>query len=158
MADDPLDYERMMEDAMRGIARRALEAAARDGLPDDHHFYIAFRTAAEGVEMPAALRAQYPDEMTIVIQHRFWNLLVDDEAFEVELAFGGKRVRLRIPFAALTNFVDPPARFGLRFGAGAGAQGAVQEGAAPAPGESEGADGAPRGGEKVVSLDTFRRK
>ncbi len=160
MSDNGFNYDRMVEDAMRGVVREALVRAAAEGLPGNHHFYITFRTGADGVAIAPRLRAQYPEEMTIVVQHQYWNLSVAEDAFEIELAFGGKRERLVIPFAALTGFVDPDAQFGLRFGAdGVAAVGTGSK--APAPAATDADTPAPDGGppgEKVVSLDSFRKK
>lgn len=165
MADEPLRYAEMVEDAMRGVVRQALTEAAERGLPGEHHFYIGFLTQAPEVEMPAPLRAQYPDEMTIVLQHQFWNLLVDEHGFSVDLSFGGKRESLYVPFSALTRFVDPSVEFGLQFGKGEGAPSAPEAGgmlSAPerqAEGPAEGEAGSEKpAGEKIVSLDSFRKK
>lgn len=170
MAEDGFDYDSMVEEAMRSVAAAALAQAAARGLPGDHHFYISFRTEAGGVQIPARLKAQYPDEMTIVIQHQYWNLAAHDDAFEVELAFGGKRERLVVPYAALTGFVDPQAQFGLKFGSEARREAAERRGKAGtarrAPGAADPAEpapppsppDAPAGGEKIVSLDHFRKK
>ncbi len=162
-----LDYDRMVEDAMRGVVREALRHIAASGLPGNHHFYISFRTDAPGVSIPARLKAQYPHEITIVVQHQFWNLAIHDDAFEIELAFSGKRERLYVPFVALTGFVDPEVQFGLKFGArnekparaGAAAPGETAPASAaeaPATGGSE--KPAAGGSEKIVSLDQFRKK
>ncbi|MDX1483936.1 MAG: ClpXP protease specificity-enhancing factor SspB [Alphaproteobacteria bacterium] len=170
MADSPLNYEQMIEDAMRGVAREALREVARHGLPGDHHFYITFKTGAPEVEMPAALRAQYPEEITIVLQHQYWNLLVDEAGFSVDLAFGGKRQSLYVPFAALVSFVDPSVDFGLQFvkseaaGTAPAEAGAKPQAARPGaedggPSAKEAETGASEaGGDKVVSLDKFRKK
>ena len=110
-----LDYPRMIRDALRGVVREALALAAAEGLPDDHHFFIGFRSADPGVRMPAFLRDLHPEELTIVIQHQYWDLEVDAEAFSVTLTFGGSRHRLTVPFAAVVTFADPAVSFGLRF-------------------------------------------
>lgn len=151
------DYDLMVEDAMRGLVRRVLDRAAAEGLYGDHHFYISFRTDAPGVGMPARLKAQYPQEITVVVQHQYWNLEVGEDGFSVELAFGGKRERLDVPFAALTGFADPSAKFGLKFGAeqwAPEAAGSGMDSAAPAPQPEAAAAPA----QKVVSLDQFRKK
>ena len=115
MAQDLFHYDKMVETALRGVAREALARAARDGLPGDHHFYVSFRTAAPGVVLPPQLLAKFPEEMTIVLQHQFWGLEVGDEAFSVSLSFGGRLEQLTIPFAAIAAFSDPSVKFGLQF-------------------------------------------
>lgn len=115
MDADPLDYTRLVQRALTGVVRDALRVAAEDGLPGEHHFYLAFLTGAEGVELPQRLRSEYPNDMTIVIQHLFWDLAVDEEKFSVTLRFGGTPEHIVVPFSALTSFVDPAASFGLRF-------------------------------------------
>lgn len=115
MAESGLRYDKMVEDALRGVVRDALAQTAREGLSGDHHFYITFRTRQAGVEIPMHVRARHPDEMTIVIQHQYWGLEVDEDGFEVTLSFSGKSERLCIPFAAVTGFADPSAKFGLQF-------------------------------------------
>lgn len=114
--DEPsLDYERLLQDALRGLVRRVLAQVAEDGLPGAHHFYLSFATQAPGVELPSSLRQQHPDELTIVLQHQFANLVVDDDAFSLTLYFSGRPCSLTVPFAALIAFSDPAASFGLRF-------------------------------------------
>jgi hypothetical protein len=115
LSSDSIDYQRLVEDALRDVVRRVLADVAEQGLPGDHHFYIGFRTGHPGVVMPRSLRDLYPEEMSLILQHRFWNLAVDDDGFAVELTFSGSRHRLEIPFAALTMFADPSAEFALRF-------------------------------------------
>jgi hypothetical protein len=117
MSEEGLRYDSMVENALRGVVRRALAYAAERGLPGDHHFYISFRTTHPGVDIPAALRARYPEEMTIVLQHQFWGLDVGEEAFGVTLSFSDVPERLTVPFAAITAFADPSVRFGLQFDA-----------------------------------------
>jgi hypothetical protein len=112
--EDPLDYARLVREALRDVPRQALRLAASEGLPGEHHFYLTFRTDAPGVELPAGLRQRYPLEMTIVLQQQFWGLEVGDDAFSVTLRFGGAPQRVTIPLAALTAFVDPSVPFGLR--------------------------------------------
>ena len=119
MSQNTLDYERLVDGALKGVVREALALAGRRGLPGSHHFYITFKTAHPGVELSDALRGRYPDEMTIVLQHQFWGLEVNEDAFEVTLSFSGVSERLKIPYAALTAFVDPSVKFGLQFRAGA---------------------------------------
>lgn len=115
MAEDGLRYDKMVEEALRGVVRDALKVTAQHGLMGDHHFYITFRTRHPGIELPAHILARHPDEMTIVLQHQFWGLEVDHDGFEVTLSFSGVSERLRIPFASVTGFADPSAKFGLQF-------------------------------------------
>jgi len=122
MTLERIDYPALIQEALRDAVRRVLEQVAEHGLPGEHHFYIGFRTDFPGVEVPRFAREQYPQEMTIILQHQFWGLEVTPEAFSVVLTFGGSRHRLTVPFAALTTFADPSADFGLRFGAAASAE------------------------------------
>lgn len=115
MNEDLLGYNEMVEQAMRSVVRKALERAAKGGLPGTHHFYITFRTDHPDVMIPTRLTEQYPEEMTIVLQHQFWGLQPDDEGFDVELSFNRQHEHLRIPYAALITFADPSVNFGLQF-------------------------------------------
>ncbi len=111
-----IDYEALAQDAMRGVIRAVLTRVAKDSaLPGDHHFYISFDTQAPGVSLSKRLKEKYPHEMTIVLQHRFWDLSVTDERFEVKLTFDGIPERLVVPFAAIKVFFDPSVRYGLQF-------------------------------------------
>ena len=110
-----LSYERMVENALRGVLREALKITAAQGLPGQHHFYITFDTTAPDVQIAASLKALHPNEMTIVLQHQFWDLQVHDEHFEITLSFNSVSQRLIVPFAAVTAFADPHAKFGLQF-------------------------------------------
>jgi hypothetical protein len=110
-----LSYERMVEDALRGVLRQALKITEAQGLPGAHHFYITFDTTHPDVDIAQSLRALHPNEMTIVLQHQFWDLKVFEEHFEITLSFSGVSQRLVIPFAAVTAFADPHAKFGLQF-------------------------------------------
>jgi hypothetical protein len=110
-----IDYEALQSDAMRSVVRAVLARTAKSGLPGDHHFYISFDTTAQGVSLSKRLKEKYPTEMTIVLQHRFWDLSVSEERFEVKLTFDGIPERLVVPFAALKVFFDPSVRFGLQF-------------------------------------------
>lgn len=110
-----LSYEKMVEDALRGVLRQALQITAAQGLPGSHHFYITFDTTHPDVKIADTLRAQHPNEMTIVLQHQFWDLKVQQDLFEITLSFSGVSQRLIIPFAAVTAFADPHAKFGLQF-------------------------------------------
>src|ERR1700760_2152447 len=114
MATDHIRYDVLARDALRGVLRKVLADAAEHGLPGDHHFSITFMSTAPGVKLPPRLLAQYPEEMTIILQHQFWDLVVNEERFEVGLSFGGIPERLVIPFSAITSFRDPAAEFGLK--------------------------------------------
>jgi uncharacterized protein len=114
----PIDYIRydvLAQEALRGVVRTILADTAKKGLPGEHHFYISFNTCAEGVRLSPRMLGQYPKEMTVVLQHQFWDLTVSDIAFEVGLSFGGIPERLVIPFAAIKGFFDPSVQFGLQF-------------------------------------------
>ncbi len=167
MSEDALKYDRMVEDALRTVVRRALTLVAENGLPGDHNFYITFRTGNSGVEMPDHLREHYPGEMTIVMQHQFWGLDVGEDAFAVTLTFSGAPERLSIPFEAISAFADPSVRFALQFDLGdedeidSGDE--ADSAATETPGEN--ADDEPTKAEKgdaasdkVVTLDTFRNR
>ena len=156
--DSLLPYQQWTEDAQRLVMMRALAYAAEHGLPGGHHFYISFRTAIPGVVIPARLLAQYPEEMTIVLQHQFWDLKVDEAAgrFSVGLSFSGVGSILQIPFGAITAFADPHVHVGLRFAPQPAADAAVPPAVADA---AEEADAIPPAEEpQVVSLDAFRRR
>lgn len=153
-----LPYARWAEEAMRAVVADALSYAAAHGLPGEHHFYITFRTNAPGVSLPGHLKAKYPEEMTIVLQHRFWDLKIDRQAgvFSVGLSFGGVPASLVVPLKAVTAFADPHVRFGLRFQAESAA---VAEGAEAAPDKpAVEAEAAPVAQPQVVRLDAFRRR
>ena len=158
MPEERLKYERLVEDALRGVVRQALEEVAARGLPGEHHFYITFRTSDPGVVMPEHLRTKYPQDMTIVLQNQFWGLEVGDTAFAVTLSFNDQHERMTVPFASISGFADPAVKFGLQFemgepealakGAGSAARETKKPAAAPTDGK--GAD--------VVTLDAFRKK
>jgi len=112
---DQIRYDLLTQQALRGVVRDVLTETAKKGLPGDHHFYISFDTTADGVRMSERLRAQYPNEMTIILQHQFWDLKVGDDEFEVGLSFGGVPERLSVPFEAINGFFDPSVQFGLQF-------------------------------------------
>jgi hypothetical protein len=112
---DQIRYDLLTQDALRGVVRSVLLDAAKKGLPGDHHFYISFDTRAEGVRLSDRLRTQYPEEMTIILQHQFWDLKVGEEEFEVGLSFGGIPERLAVPFESINGFFDPSVQFGLQF-------------------------------------------
>lgn len=162
-----LPYDQWAEEALRQVVVRALEHAAREGLPGGHHFYITFRTDHPGVELPARLRAQFPQEMTIVLQHQFWDLRVDEAGgtFSVGLSFGGVPTTLALPFASITAFIDPEVRFGLHFrpaempaAAQPGGKALAPRPAEPEPEAQPEAPAAEPAAPQVVSLDAFRRR
>jgi hypothetical protein len=115
MAQDQIRYDLHVQEALRGVVRKVIAEVAREGLPGDHHFYISFRTNFPGVRLSARMRERYPDDMTIVLQHQFWDLTVTDQAFEVGLSFSTVPERLVVPFEAVTGFFDPSVDFGLKF-------------------------------------------
>ena len=159
MSDTPPDslipYDEIVQEALRAVVGRVLGQIAQTGtLPGDHHFYITFKTAAAGVDIPSHLIARFPDEMTIVLQNKFWDLKVYDDAFEVGLSFNAIPARLFVPFAAISGFVDPAVNFALQF--------QVQgEGDDPAAHDVAGND-APfepvEDGSNVVAVDFKRKK
>lgn len=113
--DQTIDYEALAQDAMRGVVRTILMRIAKTGLPGEHHFYISFDTLAAGTSISKRLKEKYPEEMTIVLQHRFWDLAVTEDRFEVKLTFDGIPERLVVPFTAIKVFFDPSVRYGLQF-------------------------------------------
>jgi hypothetical protein len=115
MTKDLIRYDLLVQEALKGVVRKVLIDAGKDGLPGEHHFYVSFRTDFPGVRLSSRLREKYPQEMTIVLQHQFWDLGITDHAFEVGLSFSGVPERLLIPFDALTGFFDPSVQFGLKF-------------------------------------------
>jgi hypothetical protein len=162
MAEDHLRYDILAQEALRGVVRKVLTEVSRTGLPGEHHFFISFMTRAPGVRISEKLLGQYDKEMTIVIQNQYWDLKVTDTGFEVGLSFDGIAETLVIPFSAIKGFFDPSVQFGLQFDPATAPGGAAIEDAddetiaglsAAAPeGDSEAS------GEKVVSLDAFRKK
>ena len=114
MATDLIRYDLLVQDALRSVVRRVLADTARSGLPGEHHFNIAFKTQAAGVVVPASIKARFPDEMSIILQHEFWDLAVSQDAFEVSLNFSRRPERLTIPFDAITGFTDPSVPFGFK--------------------------------------------
>jgi hypothetical protein len=131
---DHIRYDLLTQKALRGVVRDVLAEAARKGLPGEHHFFVSFDTRAEGVRLSERMRAQYPEEMTIVLQHQFWDLTVDEQGFSVGLSFGGVPEKLAVPFAAIKGFFDPSVQFGLQFEEIAeGEASQPAPGAAPAP-------------------------
>jgi uncharacterized protein len=131
MSVDHIRYDILAQEALRGVVRRVLIDAAKKGLPGEHHFFISFNTLAPGVRMSDRLRAQHPEEMTIVLQHQFWDLTIAEHAFEVGLSFNGVAERLLIPFDAIKEFVDPSVQFGMKFDTAAEGAPAAAEPVAP---------------------------
>ena len=149
-----IDYGTLMHRAMRGLIQTVLSEVAEHGLPGAHHFFITFDTRAPKVEMADWLKARYPEEMTIVIQHWFENLVVTDEGFSITLNFGNQPEPLVIPFDAVLTFVDPSVEFGLRFES----QDSDEEDEDDEDGdEPQGEPEKPRVEAEVVSLDKFRK-
>jgi uncharacterized protein len=136
MATDHIRYDILAQEALRGVVRQVLADAAKNGLPGKHHFYISFDTRADGVRLSTRTLAQYPEEMTIVLQHQFWDLVVTETGFEVGLSFGGIPERLVIPFAAVKGFFDPSVEFGLQFEETADSSGEVASDSAAAASDS----------------------
>jgi hypothetical protein len=169
MAGKLLDYNQMVENALRGAVREAIKRASEFGLPGNHHFYITFRTDQPGVELPDYLHDRYPEEMTIVLQHQYWGLEPGEDAFQVTLSFNKVPERLVIAYNAITAFADPSVQFGLQFRvapnadapqrSGLAAQVPVGEAAAggDAPDSAAEDSAEPKTGE-VVALDAFRKK
>lgn len=184
MGDDVLRYDLMVEDALRGVVREALrQIEDRGSLPGDHHFYISFQTTFPGASVPPSLKEKYPKEMTIVLQYQFWGLDVGNDAFAVTLSFNDIQERVTVPFAAITSFADPAVQFGLQFQTAEGADLEITDlmdeldedeppmmkpkkpGSDDAPptapkggGKGKKSKGGEKSGEKVVSLDSFRKK
>ncbi len=157
-----IPYDEIVQDALRAVVGRVLsEVETAGALPGDHHFFITFHTRTPGVSIPKHLKERFPDEMTIVIQHRFWDLKVDDDGFAVGLSFGGVPSMLRVPFAAVTQFHDPAVEFSLTFHASAGEEPA-QAHEAPQNDEPAAVDGNNaddrEDGSNVVSVDFTKKK
>jgi len=161
---DFLQYEQLaarhVEAAYRNLVREVMSLVAADGLPGGHHFYVTFRTRFPGVVVPDYLRSEYPQEMTVVMEHQFWDLAVRDDEFSVTLSFRNQPERLTIPFDAITTFVDPSVKFGVEFHT-------LPDGAPDAGEESEASPNGDAGGKpadtegksaQVVTLDAFRKK
>lgn len=154
---DEMHYEQLAQDALRGVIRSALERAALpEGIPGAHHFYVTFKTRAPGVSVPPDVMAKYPDEMTVVLQHQYWDLKVEADRFSVMLKFGGMPKVLSMPYTAVTRFYDPSVQFLLQFESPATVEEIAAESPPPAPSETPPSNG--DDGPKVVSLDQFRKK
>jgi uncharacterized protein len=170
MPEDLMRYDQLAQNALRGVVRDALRKIQRTGLPGEHHFYIAFNTRYPGVGLSPRIAERYPREMTVVLQHQFWNLVITEDRFEVELSFDNIPEKLVIPFNSVKGFLDPSVQFGLQFEVVP-----VEEQEQPKTGEvvelsgaqktetdqsSDGEANAPEAAseKKVVSLDAFRKK
>ena len=166
MADDLMNYASLAQEALRGVVRLALRKVERQGLPGEHHFFIAFSTTHPGVQISERLKNRYPQEMTIVLQHQFWNLIVRERDFQAELSFDNIPERLVVPFAAIKGFLDPHVQFGLQFEPAVEEEGEHGEAASPPAELPEAAANssetppvpASNDDSKVVSIDAFRKK
>jgi hypothetical protein len=184
MSDDLIRYDILTQEALRRVIRKVLDEVQRSGLPGEHHFFITFETGYPGVRLSTRMRERYPEEMTIVIQHSYWNLEVDENSFEIDLSFDDIRERLRVPFAAIRGFFDPAVKFGLQFDIEPPKAATKSENAVVAksedPPQDAGKSGSqkssstrksgkatakksgepekPENGADVVSLDSFRKK
>lgn len=158
MTVDHIRYDTLIETALREVVHSAMAKVAQNGLPDDHHFYISFLTHHPGVEIPDSLREKYQEEMTIVLQHQFFGLTVDETGFSVLLSFNNIRERLAIPFEAITTFADPSVNFALQFqnaeslGLDDDEDEEVADSEVTEPSKDEEKKG------EVISLDSFRKK
>ena len=154
--DSLIPYDEIVQEALRSVVRRVLtDIEAAGGLPGSHHFYIAFKTRHPGVEIPKHLLERYPDEMTVVVQHRYWDLAVGEEQFQIGLSFNQVPAKLVIPYAAIVGFVDPAVNFALQFQARdmEAVAAEEQEDVIPPPAPEPVTDGS-----NVVTLDAFRKK
>jgi hypothetical protein len=170
MAVDHIRYDILTQEALRGVVRTVLADAAAHGLPGEHHFFVSFDTNDPDVRMSPRLKAMYPAEMTVVLQHQFWDLVVNEENFEVGLSFNGIPERLTVPFSAVKGFFDPSVQFALQFAPGVLEGGVAEDNTtaaapaeappAPPPAQPSASDEPPKqdDGAAVVSLDRFRKK
>ncbi len=172
--EDLIRYDVLAQEALRSVVRKVLTEVARTGLPGDHHFYITFDTTASGVRMSSRMKEKYPEEMTVVVQHQYWDLETTEHGFSIGLSFDGIPENLLVPFAAIRGFFDPSVQFGLQFDTPPDEDSDAERptgsvspmtpgkvGALPAPDASENEakedDAAPASAD-VVSLDAFRKK
>lgn len=159
--DEILRYDKMVEGALRGVVRQAVEEVIENGLPDDHHFYITFMTDYPGVDIPDYLRDRYPGEMTIVLQYQFDDLTIDKEKLSVILSFNNVPERLVVPLASISIFADPSVNFALQFQPlGEDGDGFDPDDLPPDDSDDDEADDKNKGSKtgEVVSLDKFRKK
>jgi uncharacterized protein len=158
VAQDLFQYDKMVERALRGVVRDALARVAQEGPRGAHHFYIGFATGMPGVVIPDSLRERFPEEMTIVLQHQFWDLEIGEESFSVSLSFQKQLERLTIPFAAIRSFADPSVNFALEFAEPPAAEPkAVGSLPAPKPAAEPSSD-QDRPAAEIVTLDSFRKR
>ncbi|UTW57889.1 hypothetical protein KFE96_13790 [Kordiimonas sp. SCSIO 12603] len=175
MAESTIDYDAKVQQALRQVVSNVLKDVEQDGLPGDHHFYIAFKTQAPGVDIPGHLTSRFPDEMTIVVQHKFWNLKVHEDYFEIMLSFNQTPENLIIPFDAIVGFVDPSVQFALQFHDASdipsdldieeeiddlpefAAEPILEKAVTEEDTDSKGAN-TEAGSDNIVALDAFRRK
>ena len=158
MTQDSMDYAILIDQAMRGVVRDVLRRAQASGLPGDHHFYVSFLTTYPAVQISDQLKSRSPKGISIVLQHQYWDLKVEEHAFAVTLSFGGLPEKLYVPFAAMTAFADPTVKFGLQF-----QRAEVPEEALPLPkepvlAEVHAQNAAVESGAEIISLDAFRKK
>lgn len=165
MTDDTIHYSQLIDQSMRGVVRDVLKRVQLKGLPGNHHFYVSYLTTYPGVKMSEQLRAKYPREITIVMQHQFWDFKVEEQQFHVTMSFGGVPEKLTVPFAALTAFADPSVRFGLQFQPSelfeaeiSGDEIAENAEKPAAPAAAASADESEGDEPKIISLDAFRKK
>ena len=158
MTEDLIQYPALIDQAMRGVVREVLKRIQASGLPGEHHFYISFSTTYPGVKISEQLKARYPKEITIVLQHQFWDFKVEEHQFQVTLSFGGVPEKLVVPYVALTAFADPSIKFGLQFQhadmpevAGLSPELPLD---IPEQADTETDDGSA----EIISLDSFRKK
>jgi hypothetical protein len=158
MAEDHIRYDILVQEALRGVVRKVLSEVVRTGLPGEHHFFISFYTRAPGVRISQRLLEQYDTEMTIVLQNQYWDLKVTETGFEVGLSFDGKQETLVVPFSAMKGFFDPSVQFGLQLNGDATAPALASAPSEGAPDDETPPTDPEASGEKVVSLDRFRKK
>jgi hypothetical protein len=157
MTDTTIDYDKMVQSALMGVIRKILQDAAEKGLIGDHHFYITFNVNHVGVVMPDHLKAKYPEDMTIVLQNQFWDMIVEDSFFEISLSFNRQKEHLHIPFDALIGFLDPSVDFGLHF-QNSEAEEEIPRAEVPTLQEIKSIDKKTSETANVVTLDSFRKK
>ena len=153
-----INYELLVETALRDVVRSALKIAEQNGLPGETHFYITFLTEHPGVNIPDRLKESHPEKMTIILQHQYWDLVIEDEQFSLSLSFGGQRENLVIPFMAVIDFNDPSVGFGLQFATDQIDEDAVIDEGETLPGDDEHSEEDDMTSADVVMLDTFRKK
>lgn len=167
MTQDFISYPTLIDNAMRSVVRESLRLVSAAGLPGEHHFFITFLTGYPGAKVSPTLRARYPREMTVVLQHQFWDFKVEEQGFGVTLSFGGVPEKLYIPFAAMTAFADPSVKFGLQFqqeetaeemASAAANSSATQTAPAVEPLHEDIEGDAENVGAEIISLDSFRKK